>query len=46
MDTPVPASRKGAKKRVAARASSQEPRRAVLVNLPSAASSITLRKRS
>ena len=44
--TPVPASCKGAKKRVSARASSQEPRRAVHANLPSAASSIPLRKRS
>ena len=44
--TRVPASRKGAKKRVSARASSQEPRRAVHANLPSAASSIPLRKRS
>ena len=44
--TPVPASRKGSKKRVLARASSQEPRRAVNANLPSAASSIPLRKRS
>ena len=44
--TPVPASRKGAKKRVSARASSQEPRRAVHANLPSAASYIPLRKRS
>ena len=44
--TRVPASRKGAKKRVLARASSQEARRAVQANLPSAASSIPLRKRS
>ena len=46
--TRVPASRNGAKKRVSARASShdQEPRRAVHANLPSAASSIPLRKRS
>ena len=44
--TRVPASRKGAKKRVSDRASSQEPRRAVHANLPSAASSIPLRKRS
>ena len=44
--TPVPASSKGAKKRVSARASSQEPRRAVYANLPSTASSIPLRKRS
>ena len=44
--TRVPASRKGAKKRVSARASSQEPQRAVHANLPSAASSIPLRKRS
>ena len=44
--TRVPASRKGAKKRVSARASSQEPRRGVHANLPSAASSIPLRKRS
>ena len=44
--TRVPASRKGAKKRVSAWASSQEPRRAVHANLPSAASSIPLRKRS
>ena len=43
--TPVPASCKGAKKRVSVRASSQEPRRAVHANLPSAASSIPLRKR-
>ena len=42
----VPASRKGEKKRVSARASSQEPRRAIHANLPSAASSIPLRKRS
>ncbi|XP_044173964.1 uncharacterized protein LOC114947486 [Acropora millepora] len=44
--TRVPASRNGAKKRVSDRASSQEPRRAVHANLPSAASSIPLRKRS
>ena len=44
--TCVPASRKGAKKRVSARASSQQPRRAVHANLPSAALSIPLRKRS
>ena len=44
--TRVPASRTGAKKRVSDRASSQEPRRAVHANLPSAASSIPLRKRS
>ena len=44
--TRVTASHNGAKKRVAARASSQEPRRAVHANLPSAASSIPLRKRS
>ena len=44
--TPVPASRKGSKKRVSARASSQEPRRTIHANLPSAASSIPLRKRS
>ena len=42
--TPVPASCKGAKRKVSARASSQE--RAVHANLPSAASSIPLRKRS
>ena len=44
--TRVPASRNGAKKRVSDRASSQEPRRAVHANLPSAVSSIPLRKRS
>ena len=44
--TPVPASYKGAKKKVSARASSQEPRLAVHANLPSAASSIPLLKRS
>ena len=44
--TPVPDSKKGSKKRVSARASSQEPPRAVHANLPSAASSIPLRKRS
>ena len=44
--TRVPASRNGAKKRVSHRASSQEPRRAVHANLPSAVSSIPLRKRS
>lgn len=44
--TRVPASRNGAKKRVSDRASSQEPRCAVHANLPSAASSIPLRKRS
>ena len=38
--TRVPASCKGAKKGVLARASSQEPRRAVHANLPSAALSI------
>ena len=43
--TPVPASCKGAKKGVSAKASSQEPRRAVHANLPSAASFIPLRKR-
>ena len=42
--TRVPASRKGAKKRVSASASSQEPWRAVHAYLPSAASSIPLRK--
>ena len=42
----VPASRKGSKRRVSARASSQEPRRAVLASLISAASSVPLRKRS
>ena len=36
----------GANKSVSARASSQEPRRAVHANLPSAASSIPLRKLS
>ena len=41
-----PASRKGSKRRVSARASSQEPRRAVLASLISAASSVPLRKRS
>ena len=40
-----PASRKGSKKRVSTRASSQEPRRAVHASLPSAASSVPLRKR-
>ncbi|XP_044173192.1 uncharacterized protein LOC122957255 [Acropora millepora] len=44
--TRVPASRNGAKKRVSDRASSQEPRRAVHANLPSAVSSIPLHKRS
>ena len=44
--TRVPASRNGAKKRVSARTSSQEPRRAVHANLLSAGSSIPLRKRS
>ena len=44
--TLVPASCKGAKKTVSAKASSQEPRRAVHANLPSAVSSIPLRKRS
>ena len=43
--TPVPASCKGAKKGVSAKASSQEPLRAVHANLPSAASSIPLRER-
>ena len=44
VSTPVPASRKGSRKRVSGRASSQEPRRAVHANLPSAASPIPLRK--
>ena len=44
--TPVPASHKGSKKRMSSRASSQEPRRTVHANLPSAASSFPLRKRS
>ena len=44
--TPVPASCKGAKKRVSAEASSQEPLRAVHANLPPAVLSIPLRKRS
>ena len=44
--TRVLASRNRAKKRVLGRASSQEPWRAVHANLPSAASSIPLRKRS
>ena len=44
--TPVPATCKGAKKRVSAGASNQKTRRAVHANLPSAASSIPLRKRS
>ena len=46
VSTPVPDSRKESKKRVSARASSQEPRRAIHANLPSAVSSIPLRKRS
>lgn len=43
---PVLASRKGSKKRVSVKASSQEPRRAVHASLPSAASSVPPRKRS